>query len=117
VKTIPKPAASRRGVMVRWLLAIVLVLTLLIFGYIGCRVFITLQYERLIAAQPHSLGEVRAHLKGLSEREIRSAGGLPLAAVVTSGERYLRFTWLFFFSIDVVVDSRDAVVGIHADFE
>lgn len=110
-------AGSQRSGLLPWLLVIVLAVTLLSLGYIGCRAFVTVQYERLIADQPHSLSEVRVQLKEFSERELDSAKELPLAAVVKGGERYLRFTWLCFFSIDVIVDPQDAVVGIHADFE
>jgi len=110
-------AGSQRSGSLRWVLVIALAVTLLSLGYIGCRIFVTVQYERLIADQPHSLSEVRAHLQEFREREIDPAKGLPLAAVVKGGERYLRFTWLRFFSIDVLVDSQNAVVGIRADFE
>jgi hypothetical protein len=110
-------AYSKRNTLLRWVLVVGVTAAFFIFCYLSCRIFITVRYEQLIAAKPHSLSEIRAHLERFSEREISSAEGRPLAAVVTSNERYIRFTWLFLFSIDVIVDSRETVVGIHADFE
>lgn len=76
----------------------------------------TLRYERLIASRPHSVADVRGKLAGFAEREVNPSE-IPQGAVLSSGERYLRFTWLHLFSIDVIVDTHGEVLGIHADFE